>query len=156
MKNIKSILKLSVLLAAVSSVYIFAETQIATLREGVPLSEVSENPAPLQNAMNKDLKQARAYPMQPPLIPHKIDNYQVDLKANKCLSCHSRDRVEESQAPMISVTHFMDRDGNFLATVSPRRYFCDQCHVVQVERDALVENDFKDVRELLNASKSKK
>jgi hypothetical protein len=36
-----------------------------------------------------------------------------------------------SQAPMASVAHFMDRDGNFLAVVSPRRHLCDQCHVVQ-------------------------
>ena len=37
----------------------------------------------------------------------------------------------ESQAPMVSITHFMDRDGQFLASVSPRRYFCTQCHVPQ-------------------------
>ncbi|MFL0810294.1 MAG: nitrate reductase cytochrome c-type subunit [Agarilytica sp.] len=156
MNNIKTISKFSLLFLLVFGAYVFAESQIATLRKGTPLTEVNEDPAILQNSMNKDLKSVRAYPMQPPLIPHKIDNYQVDLKANKCLSCHSRDRVDESQAPMISVTHFMDRDGNFLATVSPRRYFCDQCHVVQVERDPLVESDFKDVRELMNESKNKK
>ena len=38
--------------------------------------------------------------------------------------------TEESQAPMVSVTHYMDRDGNFLADISARRYFCEQCHVV--------------------------
>ena len=36
-----------------------------------------------------------------------------------------------SPAPMASVANFMDRDGNFPAAVSPRRYFCDQCHVAQ-------------------------
>ena len=30
----------------------------------------------------------------------------------------------KSQAPMVSITHFMDRDGQFLASVSPRRFFC--------------------------------
>ena len=35
-------------------------------------------PPPLGNAENKDVRRERAYSMQPPTIPHKIDNYQVD------------------------------------------------------------------------------
>jgi len=31
----------------------------------------------------------RNYVQQPPLIPHTIRGYQVNLNANKCLSCHS-------------------------------------------------------------------
>ncbi len=127
-----------------------AEKNIATLREETPLNKINESPAPLQNASNKDIKRGRAYPMQPPVIPHKIDNYQLDLKVNKCLSCHSRTQTEESQAPMVSVTHFMDREGNFLADVSPRRYFCKQCHVTQIERSSLIENDFIDIQHLLS------
>ena len=50
---------------------------------------------------------------------------------------------------MISVTHYMDREGNFLADVSPRRYFCEQCHVVQTNAPTLVGNDFKDIDQLL-------
>lgn len=123
--------------------------QVATLRKNVSLDVVNEDPALLQNPSNKDIKRERAYPMQPPTIPHKIDNYQVDLKANKCLSCHARDQISDSQAPMISVTHFMDRDGNFLADVSPRRYFCTQCHVTQVERKDLLKNEFVDVKHLM-------
>ena len=128
--------------------------KIATLREGLAINIENDTPAILQNPSNKDIKQQRAYPMQPPAIPHKIDGYQVDLRANKCLSCHARDRVEDSQAPMISVTHFMDRDGNFLADVSPRRYFCNQCHVTQVERKPLLKNTFQDVNELLPTRKA--
>ena len=30
----------------------------------------------------------RNYPDQPPLIPHAIEGYALDLNANKCLSCH--------------------------------------------------------------------
>tara|TARA_B100000745_G_scaffold114585_1_gene73923 strand:- start:7414 stop:7869 length:456 start_codon:yes stop_codon:yes gene_type:complete len=124
-----------------------ADDNIATLRDA-SLTIEPDSPS-MQNTENKDLRRERAYPMQPPTIPHKIDNYQVDLKANKCLSCHSRKQVEDSQAPMISVTHFMDRDGNFLADVSPRRYFCNQCHVPQLEAKPLVDNDFQDVDTLL-------
>ncbi|MEQ8289544.1 MAG: nitrate reductase cytochrome c-type subunit [Gammaproteobacteria bacterium] len=103
----------------------------------------------LEKEENKDLKRKRSYPMQPPTIPHKVAGYRVDLNSNKCLSCHSRRRVAETQAPMVSVTHYMDRDGNFLAEVSPRRYFCNQCHVPQMEVRPLVDNTFQDVDNIL-------
>ncbi len=48
-----------------------------------------------------------------------------------------------------SITHFMDRDGQFLAEVSPRRYFCTQCHVPQNEVKPLVGNDFVDIDSLV-------
>ena len=50
---------------------------------------------------------------------------------------------------MVSITHFMDRDGQFLASVSPRRYFCIQCHVPQFPVKAAVENTFVDVDTVL-------
>ena len=132
--------------------YAFAEEQIASLRKGIPLDEVNKKPAPI--AQVEELStQMRAYPMQPPVIPHQINDYQLDLNVNKCLSCHSRTRVEESQAPMISVTHFMDRDANFLADVSPRRYFCLQCHVTQDKVNPIVKNEFIDVNEIIRSSK---
>ena len=37
-----------------------------------------------------------------------------------------------------SVTPYMDRDGNFLAEVSPLRHFCAQCHVIQNDAKPLV------------------
>ena len=109
----------------------------------------------IASELNTDQRQARNYPEQPPLIPHKIEGYQLDLNSNKCLSCHSRRRTEDSQAPMVSVTHFMDRDGNFLADVSPRRYFCQQCHVPQTDTTPPVGNDFLDVDDLLKAETKK-
>lgn len=132
---------------------VLAEENIATLRS----ADITVEPdAPrLSNEENKDVKRIRNYPMQPPTIPHKIAGYQVDLNSNKCLSCHSRRQVEESQAPMVSVTHYMDREGNFLAEVSPRRYFCNQCHVPQVEAKPLVENVFQDIDTILDNNKKK-
>lgn len=128
---------------------------IANVRGNQPIDQNPPAP-PMGKVINSDVKQHRAYPMQPPLIPHKVDNYQVDRMANKCLSCHSRKRTQESQAPMISVTHYMDREGNFLADVSPRRYFCNQCHVVQVDAKPLVKNTFVDVDQLLQPLSDKK
>src|ERR1043166_7554317 len=94
---------------------------------------------PMRNTTEKE---SRNYPEQPPLIPHSIEGYQVDLNGNKCLSCHARARIAESQAPMLSITHFMDRDGQFLASVSPRRFFCTQCHVPQHDVKARGGKDF--------------
>lgn len=120
---------------------------IATLR-GAAIEAEPEAPR-MATVENKDIKRKRNYPMQPPTIPHKIDGYQVDLNTNKCMSCHSRRRTEESQAPMVSVTHYMDREAQFLAEVSPRRYFCTQCHVPQTDARPLVDNTFEDVDDIL-------
>ena len=126
-----------------------AAQNIATTRDAA--IDVEPGPMKMSRVENRDIKRKRAYPMQPPTIPHKTDDYQVDLNVNKCLSCHSRRRSQDSQAPMISVTHYQDRDGNFLADVSPRRYFCQQCHVTQQERAPLLANDFVDIDELLRS-----
>lgn len=85
---------------------------------------------------------------QPPLIPHSIRNYEVTKDANKCLSCHSWKNAKDMGATKISVTHFLNREDAVLADVSPRRYFCLQCHVPQADAQPLVENDFKRVESL--------
>ncbi len=123
------------------------------MRGDVPLTE-EPRPAPIPQVENRDIKRGRAYAMQPPTIPHKIDNYQVDRYANKCMTCHSRTRSPESQAPAVSITHYQDRDGNFLADLAPRRYFCEQCHVPQADAKPLVENTFQDVETLLKREQS--
>lgn len=126
---------------------VFAD-EIATLRKGTAIDEAL-SPETIPRVVDTDERQQRNYPMQPPIIPHDTRGYEVNLKVNKCMSCHARRRTEDSQAPMVSVTHFMDRDGNFLAEISPRRYFCNQCHVVQTDTRALVENTFEDMDALL-------
>ena len=122
----------------------YADDNIATLRGEVSIARQSQAPR-IEQVEDNDIKRKRNYPMQPPTIPHNIDEYQVDLFTNKCLSCHSRRRAEQSGASMVSVTHYVDRNGNFLAAMSPRRYFCNQCHVTQVETGPLVDNTFEDV-----------
>ncbi|SEG49718.1 periplasmic nitrate reductase subunit NapB, partial [Bosea lathyri] len=71
-----------------------------------------------------DVRRMRNYPEQPPVIPHSIDGYQLTLNTNRCMDCHRREFTEGSGAPMISITHFQDRDGQVLSDVTPRRYFC--------------------------------
>jgi len=90
----------------------------------------------------------RDYVQQPPLIPHSIKGYRINIKFNKCLTCHSWANYKEADATKISQTHFSDRDENVLANIAPRRYFCDQCHVPQVDAKPLVENTFEPVKSL--------
>jgi cytochrome c-type protein NapB len=142
---------LAALLAAGSSV-LLAQTVSSGLRGPAPLGEEGPAPPMLPNK-NTAEKEVRNYPEQPPVIPHTTDNYQIDLNSNKCLSCHARARTAESQAPMISVTHFMDREGQFLASVSPRRYFCTECHVTQNVANPPVSNDFVDIDTMLSREK---
>lgn len=124
------------------------KTNIATLRNHTPIEEQQPTKG-IPKVINNDKVQMRNYPMQPPLIPHTIRGYEVNLNSNKCMACHSRQRTAESLAPMVSVTHYMDREGNFLAELSPRRYFCNQCHVNQTESKPLVENSFVDMHKLM-------
>ena len=140
------------LVMATALVAIAAEpSTLATMRKA-PLAEAPEAPR-MTPQSNTDIREVRNYPEQPPVIPHKIEGYQVDLRVNKCLTCHSRQAIAESQAPMVSITHFMDRDGQFLASVSPRRYFCNQCHVPQHLAKPWLGNTFVDVDTLLQKKK---
>ena len=138
---------LAVALALVAAVALAAqpgEPGLADpMRGPVPILD-EPRPPPLQNQENKDVRRVRSHPMQPPTIPHKIEGYQLDRDVNRCLFCHARTRIEETRAIPLSVTHYMDRDGNVRGDVSPRRYFCTQCHVPQDEVKPLVDNRFED------------
>ncbi len=122
--------------------------EMATLRGTAPLNAEVTPPA-MSKVENNDLKRQRDYPQQPPTIPHDISKYQLDKNFNKCMDCHSRKFADEAQAPAVSVTHYMNRDGDFLGEMSPRRYFCTQCHVHQLESEPLVENEFVDMEKII-------
>ncbi len=91
---------------------------------------------PQNTRMNREFRQ------QPPLVPHKTEAYQVDLKVNQCLTCHDWANAGEKKAPTLSMTHYADREGRQLDRVSGTRWFCTQCHVPQVDAEPLVENEF--------------
>lgn len=130
------------------------ERSLDPLRRGAPLTE--EPPAaPMARVENFDLRRERGWPEQPPTIPHTTDGYQVDRNFNRCMSCHARANAERFQAPMVSVTHFMDRDGQVLAQLSARRYFCTQCHVPQTDARLLIENDYKTVEAVIDAGQDR-
>jgi len=113
-------------------------TELDTTRQADELKRVIKDRSPID----------RDYVYQPPLVPHQTRHYEVSLNANKCLSCHSWKYAGEMGATKISVTHYQARDGEVLADVSPRRYFCLQCHVTQADAKPLIKNDFQRVDSL--------
>lgn len=119
------------------------------LRKGGTLGDVAEAP-PIAGDPRDVQREVRNYPEQPPVIPHTIRDYQVDKRFNRCLDCHSRESAPSAGAPMVSVTHFMDRNFQVRAEVTPGRYFCTQCHVPQTNAEALVESDFKPIDQVIH------
>ncbi len=124
------------------------------LRGPAPLDQEPKAPR-MATVENFDVRRGRAYTSQPPTIPHSIDRYEITHNVNFCMYCHSRVRNEEFGAPMVSATHYMDREHDFLAEISPRRYFCTACHVVQTDAKPPVGNGFVDVFQLIEREQNR-
>ena len=117
-----------------------------SLRSGTPIDR--EMPiAPARQERDR-APYDRDFVQQPPLIPHTINGYQITKNFNKCMDCHAFQRSKASGATKVSVTHFRTREGQELDNISPRRYFCTQCHVPQTDAKALVDNTFQRSRGL--------
>ncbi len=93
-----------------------------------------------------DGKINRNYAQQPPLVPHDIEGFTIDMDGNSCLNCHNWNS-EMPGATKVGVSHFVNRNNDALAKISPRRYFCTQCHVPQKNAKPLVLNSFQSLSE---------
>lgn len=129
------------------SVSIYSQEEVKSLRGINPVEELSMKPDS-KRWKPDSAPIARDFLQQPPLIPHSTKGYQINLKFNKCLTCHSWANYEESGATKISQTHFLNAEGVEMANVNARRYFCTQCHVPQRDVSPLVENEFEAVEVL--------
>ncbi len=118
-----------------------SHAQVKGLRE-TPLTEVAPAPEVVKQSTPAD-GFGRAYRQQPPLIPHKTDGYQVAVDNNQCMTCHDWPGNTRVNAPKISETHYVDRQGVRLDKVAGTRYFCLQCHVPQADAKPLVGNSFQ-------------
>jgi cytochrome c-type protein NapB len=98
------------------------------------------NPAVGMDWQPEDSSIKRTFEHQPPLIPHDTEEYRISASQNDCLDCHGE---KDSDAPMPYKSHYTDRDGKTTESVSSRWYFCDQCHVGQVDAKPLVKNTFQ-------------
>lgn len=120
--------------------------KLQSLRGGTP---VTQDNAPSASHQERDHPVGdRDFVQQPPLIPHTTAGYQVTRNFNKCMDCHAFQRAKASGATKVSVTHFRTRENQELDNISPRRYFCTQCHVAQTDAKPLVENTFQRARGL--------
>lgn len=118
------------------------DSTVQSLRGQKGIAEDNVNAADLNSQLTGD-RFERNYRQQPPLVPHKISQYQIDIKANQCITCHDWPQNTTAGAPKISETHYIGREGERLNHVSTARWFCIQCHVPQVEAKALVPNTFE-------------
>lgn len=123
-------------------------TTLKSLRGDVGLEDTNPAPAVTKQEMPADGAFGRAYRQQPPLIPHRIDGYQVTLNYNQCMTCHDWPANVKAGAPKVSETHYNDREGNRLDKVAGTRFFCTQCHVPQADAKPLVNNSFQDATQV--------
>ena len=120
-------------------------SEVASLR-GSSAIDADSNVIVVKKNINDRAPIARDYVQQPPLIPHTTKGYKINMKFNKCLTCHSWANYQKAGATKVSQTHFTDRDGEAMSNIAPRRYFCNQCHVPQADAKPLVENSFQPVK----------
>lgn len=145
MKKIIHITLAAFALLLVTSGTVTAKESIASLR-GTEDLEGKSLKVTKKKVISQEGGFERSYKQQPPMIPHKIDKYKINLKNNGCLKCHSKKNHKKEKAPMLGESHFLTRDGKKLEKVSSRRYFCNQCHAPQVDANPLVKNDFEGVK----------
>lgn len=119
---------------------------VKPLRGDVPI-EATSNADSFRTERDR-LPIARDFVQQPPLIPHTIQGYNITRNYNKCMDCHSWSRYQEAGATKVSIAHFKDSEGRELSNISPRRYFCTQCHVPQTEAKPIVANEFQPAKGL--------
>lgn len=146
----KAMKKLSIILASVIGIAMvftlvpttaFAQENVQSLRGDDRISDTPD--ADDIKRLATPQRFTRAYRQQPPLIPHKTEKYQINLKVNQCLRCHDWPYNVEEGATKVSETHYTNRDGVALDKVTRSRWFCTQCHVSQVKAQPLVKNVFK-------------
>lgn len=113
---------------------------IGSLRGKHSLRSLSKTPVKMKIIKEGDFDVN--FEAQPPLVPHKSDYMRVTLNNNRCLACHSNANYREEEAAKMPSSHFKTRSGKRLKTVSPRRYFCKQCHVSQIDAQPLVGNTY--------------
>jgi cytochrome c-type protein NapB len=140
-KGMKKIAQLTI--AAVTTLFLSAGllADVQSLR-GDKLDSMAKKPANMK-IINVKGGIERSFKLQPPMVPHEVDKYTIDLKNNGCMKCHSKATYEKEKAPKVGDSHYEDRNGKILKTISSRRYFCNQCHAPQMGADPLVQNNFQ-------------
>ncbi len=124
------------------------QQQLQTLRGTLGMEDLNPAPEVVKQQLPSDGMFGRYFRQQPPLIPHRVDGYQVTKNINQCLTCHDWPANIKAGAQKPSEAHYTDRNGRQLDKVSSARHFCTQCHVPQAEAKPLVTNVFKNAAEV--------
>jgi cytochrome c-type protein NapB len=143
MKNLKCSLSALLLgLVALAASPMVAADDLASLRGTRTIDTLSANPERAAVILPDDGEHKRSFDGQPPMIPHKVKPGRISLRTNQCLECHGAIEYKDLEAPLVHESHFVNRAGEDLGSVSTRFYFCNQCHAPQLDKTPLVTNTF--------------
>ena len=118
---------------------------LESLRGMEPVT-ATEPPPALRDYINDKENIPRTFNEQPPLVPHEVDKYTINLTENKCLECHMKQAgKDKAKSVEMSEAHFTDRNGNKLDHPSASRHFCNQCHVPQIDAMPLIGSNFQPI-----------
>lgn len=141
MKTIRKIALSALAFGALVAMQTAVSAEVVSLRGGQELAGESTEFA-RSDAVSVTGGIKRTWKLQPPAIPHGIDNDRISLSENTCLNCHSAENFKAEKSPKIGDSHFVDAAGVVTSEMNLRRHFCNQCHVQQMDVDPLVENVF--------------
>lgn len=121
---------------------VYPGTNVEVVKKGLENAHEATPPA-FKNDIKDEGVQPRDMLFAPPVVPHSIKGMQVSKNTNRCLECHNPQAAEFTGATTPSKTHYYDRAGKLGAEISPRRYFCLQCHVPQKNVKPIVGQTFQ-------------
>jgi len=130
-----------------ASVAATAFADVKSLRGTIDVPTTNSAPQ-LEGVIRDKENVARTFEEQPPVIPHEStdEKYAINLRENKCLDCHMKQPgKDEAKSVEMGESHFIDRNGKKHDSPVGARYFCDQCHVPQVDAPPLVGTTFQSV-----------
>ena len=127
---------------ALSSAAPSAAASVVSLRGATAPPANTAAPAAVEPTVREGRYQ-RSFAQQPPLIPHDIAGFEITRENNQCLQCHGPKVFKDMGAPRVGASHFRDRQGKTHDQVVRGRWFCNQCHVPQMDTHPLVSNDFR-------------
>ncbi|MBT4888212.1 MAG: nitrate reductase cytochrome c-type subunit [Rhodospirillales bacterium] len=143
MKRLISLMPIGLMIALLAALPMSSVNadEVSSLRGSLALEE-QQSPPPVAKLKLDLEKFERNFKTQPPLIPHKVAKYKINLKANRCLKCHDKANYKEEESPMVGKSHYVDDAGVEGDKLNMGRYFCTQCHVPQADTSPLVSNTF--------------
>ncbi len=64
--------------------------------------------------------------VEPSVIPHSIEGYEITKDRHDCMNCHSPDISKQMGAGIIPDNHFVNVEEKEL---DAKRYICTSCHI---------------------------